>query len=65
VDWIPLSQFESQFNPSCRDRNYMILLTVSVEKLKSIFGPEIKTFVQILIDSPFSPQMIHRMRQHH
>jgi len=65
VDWIPLSQFESQFNPSCPDRNVMILLTVLVEKLKSIFEPEIKTFVQNFTDSPFSPQMIHHIKQQH
>jgi hypothetical protein len=43
----------------------MILLTVSVEKLKkSIFEHATKAFVQILTDSPFSPQMIHHVRQH-
>jgi hypothetical protein len=60
-----LSQFESQFNPSCPDRNFMILLTISVEKLKSFFEPEIKAFVQIFTDSSFSPQMINHMKQHH
>jgi len=43
----------------------MILLTVLVEKLKSIFEPEIKTFVPNFTDSPFSPQMIHHMKQQH
>jgi hypothetical protein len=65
VDWIAVAQFESQFNPSCPERNFMILLTVSVEKLKSIFEHAIKTFVQILTGSPFTPRMIYYMRQRH